>query len=84
MNTNTKQVRWKCTICNSGVLAPSRPRKDDVRRYCLQCSGKTGKLVERIAPSLEKKREAQKTKTVQKKKAQRVKIAKVKTAHSGL
>jgi len=52
-----KQVRWKCEICDHGLLAPMRPRKNDVRRYCLPCSAKTGKLVERFAPSLEKKRE---------------------------
>ena len=53
----TKQVRWKCAICDHGLLAPTKPRKNDVRRYCLPCSSKSGKLVERVAPSLEKKRE---------------------------
>ena len=53
----TKQVRWKCEICDDGLLAPSRPRRNDVRRYCLPCSAKRGTLVERIAPALEKKRE---------------------------
>ena len=51
-----KQARWKCPICNDGLLAPQRPRLDDVRRYCLPCSSKTGKLVERIAPALEAQR----------------------------
>jgi len=51
----TKLVRWKCEICSSGLLAPSKPRKNDVRRYCLPCSKKIGKLVERSIPSLEKK-----------------------------
>lgn len=53
----TKQVRWKCGHCESGVLAPSKPRRDDVRRYCLPCSQRTGKLVERTSPTLEKQRE---------------------------
>lgn len=53
----TKQARWKCPQCNEGILAPTRPRKDDVRRYCLPCSSAKGKLVERIAPALEAKRE---------------------------
>jgi len=53
----SKQVRWKCAICNHGLLAPTKPRKNYVRRYCLPCSSKSGKLVERVAPSLEKKRE---------------------------
>jgi len=52
-----KQVRWKCEICDDGLLAPSRPRRNDVRRYCLPCSAKRGTLVERIAPALEKHRE---------------------------
>ena len=53
----TKQVRWKCPICECGVLASSRPRKDDVRRYCLTCSAETGRLVERVSPALERQRE---------------------------
>ena len=57
----TKQVRWKCANCDHGLLAPTKPRKNDVRRYCLPCSAKTGKLVERFAPSLEKKREQRST-----------------------
>lgn len=52
----TKQVRWKCANCNHGLLAPTKPRKNDVRRYCLPCSAKTGKLVERVSPTLEKQR----------------------------
>lgn len=53
----TKQVRWRCQQCDHGLLAPMKPRKNDVRRYCLPCSSKTGKLVERTAPALEKQRE---------------------------
>lgn len=56
----TKQVRWKCESCGHGLLAPSKPRRDDVRRYCLPCSAETGRLVERVAPALEKKRAASK------------------------
>ena len=52
----TKQVRWKCANCDHGLLAPTKPRKNDVRRYCLPCSAKTGKLVERVSPTLEKQR----------------------------
>jgi hypothetical protein len=79
----TKQVRWKCLNCNSGVLAPSRPRRDDVRRYCLPCSSKAGRLVERTAPALEKKREATKSKATEKQKAKRAKAADAKTAQCG-
>lgn len=52
-----KQVRWKCPTCGNGLLAPSRPRRNDVRRYCLPCSSKAGVLVERVAPALDKQRE---------------------------
>lgn len=48
--------RWICPNCNAGKLAPARPQKDDVRRFCLPCSAKTGKLVERTCPSLEAER----------------------------
>lgn len=50
--------RWVCPTCGGGALAPSRPRKDDVRRFCLTCSAKSGRLVERRCPSLEGKRAA--------------------------
>jgi hypothetical protein len=43
------------------VLAPTRPRLDDVRRYCLECSKGSGRLVRRVAEALEKKRAARKT-----------------------
>jgi len=45
--------RWVCPRCRRGVNAPSRPRMDDVRRYCLPCSAATGRLVERTCPARE-------------------------------
>lgn len=48
--------RWVCPTCGSGVLAPSRPRKDDVRRFCLACSEKSGRLVQRVCPAAETSR----------------------------
>lgn len=61
----TKQVRWLCpNDKHAGKLAPSRPRKDDIRRYCLDCSVATGRLTERISPALQKKREVNKVKSV--------------------
>lgn len=48
---------WKCPRCERGVRAPVRPRKDDVRRYCLPCSQSTGRLVERVCPTNERERE---------------------------
>lgn len=50
-------MRWVCPLCDRAALAPERPRKNDVRRYCLTCSKKTGRLVERVAPVLAKRRE---------------------------
>lgn len=61
--------RWVCPLCNSGVLASSRPRRDDVARYCLDCSRETGRLVERTCPALEKRR--QERRDQQARKAQR-------------
>ena len=46
-----KQKRWRCPVCELGILGPLRPRLNDVRRYCLPCSAKTGRLVERYAPA---------------------------------
>lgn len=51
-----KQHIWRCPKCQSGVRAPSKPRRDDARRYCLDCTAKTGRLVERTCEHLEKKR----------------------------
>jgi hypothetical protein len=53
-----KQVRWACPNGCPGVLGPTRPRKDDVRRYCIPCSLKSGRLVERVAPTLARQRAA--------------------------
>jgi hypothetical protein len=50
--------RWICPLCAGGKLAPSKPRRDDARRYCLACSEKTGRLVERTCPALDSEREA--------------------------
>ena len=72
----TKQVRWKCAICDNGLLAPSKPRKNDVRRYCLPCSSESGKLVERVAPTLEKQRTAKKAAVKKKTVAKRATVAK--------
>jgi len=72
----TKQVRWRCPHCEHGLLAPSRPRKNDVRRYCLPCSAQHGRLVERIAPSLEKQRTQRAALVQQKQTKKRQRIAK--------
>lgn len=48
--------RWICPNCESGALAPERPLTDDVRRYCLPCSQRTGRLVKRTCPALDRAR----------------------------
>lgn len=54
-----KQVRWQCPEnLHPGVLGPSRPRMDNICRYCLDCSKAQGKLVHRVSPVLERKRAA--------------------------
>ena len=53
---SVRNVRWTCPNGCAGVLGPSRPRKDDVRRYCLPCSARVGRLVLRAAPALEGQR----------------------------
>lgn len=70
-----KQRRWVCPNGCGGVLAPSRPRRNDVRRYCLACSERTGKLVERISPALEaeRKRKAEAAKAKRERKAETAK-----------
>ena len=51
------------------MLASSRPRRDDVARYCLPCSKKTGRLVRRAAPVLEAGRAARAVRTKSKRAA---------------
>jgi hypothetical protein len=48
---------WRCPLCDDGKRAPARMRRDNALRYCLTCSGKTGKLVERVCPSAAAERE---------------------------
>lgn len=51
-------TRWTCPNGkHPAVLAPTKPRRDDVRRYCLPCSEAKGRLVQRVAPTLEARRE---------------------------
>lgn len=63
--------RWTCPTCDGGVLAPDRPRRDDVRRYCLACSAKSGRLIERTCPALERERAARDERNRAKASAQR-------------
>lgn len=71
-----KQKRWKCPQCGAGVLAPSRPRRNDVRRYCLPCSAQQGVLVERTCPALESQRSAKSQQRTARKAIKESKLAK--------
>lgn len=51
-------MRWVCPRCGRAKLLGPRPRRDAVGRYCLPCSERTGRLVERTCPKLEAEREA--------------------------
>lgn len=42
-----RNYRWECPNGCGAVLAPERPRRDDIRRYCLPCSAREGYLVHR-------------------------------------
>jgi hypothetical protein len=57
---------WACPNAGRGILgatdcaavrAPLRMPPDDVRRFCLACSAKSGRLVRRVCPSHELKLE---------------------------
>ncbi len=65
--------RWVCPTCGDGCLAPERPRRDDVRRYCLLCSAKTGRLVERTCPALDRERAEKAERATAKRSADRAK-----------
>lgn len=66
--SKSPRTRWVCSKCGDGILGSQRPRRDSIVRYCLPCSEQEGKLVERVAPVLEKRRSAQ----TEKAKAKRV------------
>lgn len=82
-NSKTKRTRWVCPNCGDGRLGPTRPRKDNIVRYCLPCSEQAGKLVERETPSLDKRRtkQAEKAKAKRDAKAKRKAAAEKKRTH---
>jgi hypothetical protein len=49
--------RWVCPLCGHGKIAPARPRRLDVRVWCLRCSQRTGQLVHRVAPAAQRRAE---------------------------
>lgn len=65
--------RWFCpSDKHPSVIGPTKPRRDDIRRFCLPCSVETGKLVPRIARALEAKREKAEEKRKESTKAARM------------
>lgn len=73
-----RRVRWECPSAkHPAVLASTRPLADATARFCLPCSEETGRLVKRVAPALEAKREraAAKTKVKQQSKRERERAA---------
>ena len=66
---------WICPTCGSTARAPGRPRRNDVRRFCLACSKRTGFLVERTCPTLEAKRAKGKAHSTTKAKRKALKAA---------
>jgi hypothetical protein len=65
----TSGTIWRCPTCGDGKRGPRRPRRNNVVRYCLPCSGKAGVLVERVAPAVERQREANAAKAAAKRRA---------------
>lgn len=49
-------ILWKCPNGCASVRGVTRPRRNDICRWCLACSAKAGVLVEREAPALERRR----------------------------
>lgn len=76
--------RWVCPNgCGNNILAPGRMRTDDVRRYCLDCSKKSGRLVARVCPALEKKRTDAKARRREKAAADRAMAAEARRLEDG-
>lgn len=70
------RVRWECpTGEHPGQLGPQRPRRENMVRYCVPCSIKTGKLTERVAPAVEKRRAEGKASSAERAKRKRVRTA---------
>lgn len=77
-------VRWQCPNGCPGVLGPQRPRKNNIVRYCLPCSAEAGVLVERSAPSVERKREARSEVTAERRKRKADRERERRYVHEGI
>jgi hypothetical protein len=66
-------ILWTCPLnAHAAVKGPSRPRRDNLCRYCIECSKGAGKLVRRVSPKLEKKRAARSERRNEKKRQSRI------------
>lgn len=63
--------RYLCERCGTGSLAPGRMAPDDIRRFCLDCSKATGKLVPLICPSRERAKQRTQQRAAEKRKQER-------------
>lgn len=62
-----KRVRWECPSGkHPAMLGSTRPPLDASVRYCLPCSMGSDRLVKRVAPALERKRQQAAARTVAK------------------
>jgi hypothetical protein len=75
-----KRVKWVCPDCEGAVLAPTRLALADVRRFCLPCSERTGLLVSRSAPVLDRKRAQSKARSAKKQATKRRRVSTKKAA----
>jgi hypothetical protein len=66
-----RKYRWVCPLCGAGVHLGARPHQDATGRYCLPCSVATDRLVRRVCPVLEKRREAAQERQQRRQKAKR-------------
>jgi hypothetical protein len=67
-----RRVRWECPSgTHPAVLGPTRPPKDATVRFCLPCSAIETRLVQRVAPALDRERAAKAAKAVERTQAKR-------------
>ena len=79
-----QRKRFVCPLCEDTRLAPSRMARDDVRRFCLGCSERTGKLVARVSPVLERQRQRSKDRATKKVAAKRRRGAPARRQQAGV
>lgn len=74
------KTRWVCPNGHGAVMGPRRPRRDNIVRYCLDCSKEAGKLVERVAPVVEAERERSRAASVERQTKKKARAKEVRLA----